>query len=609
MLRVVGFFLLIVFVGLAAFAGSVYLYLSPEEPAARISAPSSLRTTSDGEIIGFQGKYNAHTWLGLPYAQPPIGDLRWKAPRPLMPSTVRREALNYGSSCVQLPVLPNSDDGKGYLGSEDCLVLNIWAPTFGPTKVPKADDRLPVMFWIHGGGNSMGSGGSERTEFYDGSFLATEHNVIVVTVNYRMGPLGWFAHDALMETAVTPEDASANFGTLDLIAALKWVQQNIGYFGGDASNVTIFGESAGGSNVLSLMASPLATGLFQRAIAQSSALNIHSMDEAQQIGIDSKGHAVLSSREVVAGWLVKAGRAANREVAIAMQDEMSPEELALWLRELSSGELYENFDASFAGMIAMPMIFSDGYVLLDSDVSNIFEDPANYSNVPLMIGSTRDETKLFMAASSDYVERSGRLITGIRDLEAYNRDTGYGTDIWRAEGTDRIAELISADHPDKVFAYRFDADDWRNFGFIDLKNLLGAAHVLEIPFIFGYFPPPSKILFPDSTFDEIQLLSGAMMSYWTEFAHNGDPGRGRNEEEPLWRPWRDSNGSGHYLLLDTDIDAGIRMTQGVLTRDEVKQKFLADTSFKSDEARCLGYRSAFFNVDFNQDEYESIGCQ
>jgi len=609
MLRFLGIMLLVTVVTVVTIGISIYAYLSPEEPLPRLVSPSSVRTIDTGELVGFQGKNHAHTWLGIPYAQSPVLDLRWKAPRPAMAWTGRREMLAYGPACVQLPTIPGTDDGRGIVGDENCLVLNIWAPMIGPTKIPTGDARLPVMFWIHGGGNSVGSGGRDQVEVYDGSLLATEHNVIVITVNYRMGPLGWFAHDALKQTAETPEDASGNYGTLDLIAALGWVQKNIANFGGDPHNITIFGESAGGSNVLSLMASPLAKGMFQQAIVQSGRLEIASMEEAQQIGHDNYGNDRLSSREITARWLVNAGRATDRDAAIALQDEMSHEELAVWLRSLSPADMYGIFDAGFAGMIMMPMIFGDGFVIPDKSTIEVFSDSNGYTNVPVMIGSTRDEMKLFMGFSPDYVEYTGNFITGIKDLAAYNRDMKYASDMWRAESVDSLAEMMSAHRPDAVFTYRFDADDWRNLGFIDLKDLLGAAHAFEIPFIFGYFPASSKIVFPDSTFDEVERLSDAMMSYWAEFAHHGTPGRGRVIEEPEWLPWRQGQESGHYMILDTDLDGGIRMTREVISLDEIKTAFFVDSSHKNQDEKCLSYRSAFFGYNYDQDEYTSLGCR
>ena len=261
MLRFIGILLLVLIVAVASIMGGVYLYLSPDEEIPRIASPSSVRMLPTGELVGFQGRNDAHTWLGIPYAQAPVQELRWKAPKPVLPWNNRKPALDYGTPCPQLQVLSGSPGEGGVIGSEDCLTLNVWAPTFGPTTIPRQGERLPVMVWLHGGGNTMGSGGSAQCAPYDGSLMATEHNVIVVTVNHRLGPMGWLSHEALANTSVNPEDASGNFGTLDLIEALRWVQTNIAAFGGDADNVTIFGESAGGHNVMSLMVSPLAEGV------------------------------------------------------------------------------------------------------------------------------------------------------------------------------------------------------------------------------------------------------------------------------------------------------------------------------------------------------------
>jgi len=610
MLRILLILVLTIVLGFLGMLAGIYVYLKPEEPLARIAAPSSVRMTDYGELVGYQDRYDAHAWLGIPYAQPPVRDLRWKAPRPPLPWAGRRDALDFGESCVQLPVLPDSDQGRGYVGDEDCLYLNIWAPTIGPTKIPTGDDRLPVMFWIHGGGNTMGSGGSERIDLYNGSLLASEHDVIVVSVNYRMGPLGWFAHDSLIETATTPEDASGNFGTLDLIAALTWVQANIDRFGGDPGRVTIFGESAGGRNVLSLLASPLARGLFQRAIVQSGALEIFSIDEAQQVGTDPRGETVLSSREVVARWLVNEGRAFDKQAGIELQNQIPHAELALWLRSLSAQDLYRVYENTFAGMIWMPMIFADGYVLLDDDVERIFSDPTGYAtDVPVILGSNRDETKLFMAFLPEYVDIDGDWPTGIKDLAVYNRDASYGSRLWRIANVDRLADTMSLNTPDQVFAYRFDADDWRNLGFVDLKDLLGAAHALDLAFVFGNFPPPSRLIFPGSTFEAVELLSGSMMSYWAEFAYSGNPGQGRHAEDPAWQPWRQGNTNGNLLILDTELDGGIRMEQEALTLGDIKAEFFADPAFESAAERCEAYRQQFWGSNFDPAAYASMGCR
>ncbi len=603
MFRVIGVLLLLIVLGIAGAVFGVYQYLTPEEEPPRLTSPSSVRMLNTGQIIGFQGAYQAHAWLGIRYADA----ARWRAPRPVLPWEGRKEALDYGSQCPQLAAAQGSDAGRGYIGNETCLYLNVWAPPFHPDTIPKANKRLPVMVWLHGGGNTVGSGGTEHSRVYDGSLLASEKDVIVVTVNYRLGPLGWLSHPALDETAPTLEDASGNFATLDMIAALHWVRDNISAFGGDPGNVTIFGESAGGFNVMSLMASPLASGLFHKAISQSGGLQIYSPEESRNLMETPAGRPMWGSRKLVANWLVAAGRARDEAAGLDLQETLPADELLALLRSLPVTDLFSVFDSGFAGLIDMPLIIGDGYVLPALSAEQIFSDPGNYARVPLMTGTTRDEMRLFMGFSPDYVEFMGSLPTKIKDPMAFKRDAKYGTDVWRASGVDAIAANVSLHQP--VYSYRFDADDWRNLGIIDLKELLGASHAMELPFVFGYFPRPSRVLFPDSTFQSVELLSNAMMSYWTAFAHNGSPGTGLSGEQETWQPWRNAQGGGHYLILDTEIDRGIRMTQGVLRADEIKAAFRNDSSYQSTAERCLAYRSAFFGQYLDRVEYESMGCR
>ena len=240
-------------------------------PPAPHSDPITKRTIASGDVVGFVGAHGSHVWLGIPYAAPPTGALRWRAPRDRSPGRAAREALAFGARCPQYasPLEATREPGS-VLGSEDCLTLNVWAPPGA------ARERLPVMFWIHGGGNVQGG-----SDFYDGAALAVRQNVVVVSANYRLGPFGWLRHAALREGA-TYEDASGNFGTLDLIHALRWVRANAGAFGGNPESITIFGESAGGRNVVSLLSSPLARGLFHGAIVQSGGTRSSGLAEAEQ---------------------------------------------------------------------------------------------------------------------------------------------------------------------------------------------------------------------------------------------------------------------------------------------------------------------------------------
>ena len=606
MLKFAGILLLAMVLVVAATLGGIYMYLSPEAPPAKVPSLSSVRVVGSGEIVGFEGKAGSHVWLGIPFAQPPVNDLRWRAPRPVVPRDSRREMLGFGDRCLQFPILPEGEQPRT-LGSEDCLTLNVFAPMFEPAKVPEGVDRLPVMFWIHGGGNTVGSASDSP---YDGSLLATGQEVLVVTVNYRLGPMGWFGHRALRETSSSREDASGNYGTLDLIAGLSWVRDNIESFGGDPANVTIFGESAGGFNVLALMSSPLAQGLFHRAIVQSGGLWFTSVEDAEQVVTTDRGDARLSSREIIARLFVKEGRAKTRDEALGLQDAIPASALSGWLRGISGPDLYSVLlpdEGAFGGMIDAPANLTDGYVLPDMTAEDIFSNPDNYAGVPVMIGSNRDESKLFMAFLDEYVEKTMGLPTRIKDIDRYNRDAGYSTALWRTSGVDELADLMSRNDPGNVYAYRFDADDWRNYGSVHLKDLFGAAHAFEVPFVFGYFSNPLKIVFPDSTFSEVERLSDSMMSYWGEFAHSGKPGAGRYGKEPQWLPWS-HRGGGSFILLDTELDGGIRMERGMLTFEAVKGDMMAELSGLPLEQRCASYRNATRARGFDPVEYGSLGC-
>ncbi|HKJ93667.1 MAG TPA: carboxylesterase family protein, partial [Longimicrobiales bacterium] len=219
------------------------------------NAPPDLVRVDSGRLRGAVADSVA-SFKGIPYAAPPADSLRWRPPQPVKPWSGTRQATTYGFLCMQ-KINPN-DNGVGPgPAREDCLTLNVWTP------VARHGGPLPVMVWIHGGGYVNGSG---TAALYDGTQLARQ-GVVVVTINYRLGRFGFFAHPAL--TKESPDGPLGNYGLMDQIAALKWVRRNIHAFGGDSSEITIFGESAGGGSVLRLMISPMAKGLFRRAVVES----------------------------------------------------------------------------------------------------------------------------------------------------------------------------------------------------------------------------------------------------------------------------------------------------------------------------------------------------
>lgn len=264
---------------LVVIAANLFLTNPPTPLPPPVADPTTLRHTTSGDYVGFRDKYGARTWQGIPYAQPPIERNRWKSPKAPIAELKVKEALGLGKTdlgktdlakidlaktglgkmspgkmCPQFSSLLSGGTPGSIIGDEDCLYLSIWSP-------PNAVD-LPVMLWIHGGGNTIGHGGS-----YNGHALATKRGIVVVSINYRLGVFGWFNHPVLHTG--DPLDDSGNYGTLDIIRALAWVKNNIVEFGGDPDNVTVFGESAGAFNTLAMMASPVAKGLFHKAIVQS----------------------------------------------------------------------------------------------------------------------------------------------------------------------------------------------------------------------------------------------------------------------------------------------------------------------------------------------------
>ena len=266
---------------LAALSSILLLAACGRKPAdpPRAADPASRRIVSTGELLGFAPNEKTQAWLGIPFAAPPVGQLRWRPPRPPASWSGPRDARKAGSICPQfagiLSGVQRPEPGQ-IAGSEDCLYLNVYAPRASAEAA--RGRRLPVLFWIHGGGNTVGHGSD-----YDGSELAAAYDVVVVTTNYRLGPFGWFRHPALVADAQTDEERSGNWGTLDLVRALEWVRDEIPVFGGDPENVTIFGESAGGVDVMSLVFSPRAAGLFQRAISESGGMSSVTLAKAENL--------------------------------------------------------------------------------------------------------------------------------------------------------------------------------------------------------------------------------------------------------------------------------------------------------------------------------------
>ncbi len=545
---------------------------TPKAPDTPQADSKTLRHIETGDIVGSVSiPTGGFQWAAIPYAAAPVDNLRWRAPRPAHAWEGQRQALDTSVRCIQRARSADIYDDLGDLvGSEDCLVLNVWTPAFEANAIPGDNDRLPVMLFIHGGSNVWGYGGQ-----YDGQYLATRHNLIVVSINYRLGPFGWFSHPALRETALSRPDQSPNFANLDMIAALEWTKRNISGFGGNPDRVTIFGESAGAHDVASLVALPRAQGLFTGAIIQSGYFTSRSIDVAEN-GV-SEG----------TGWDFKGTKAIL--AALNPPAALNGPELAAFMRDTSAEDLYVASQEAGDTEPGGPLIIADNILLMAPSLEAALDNPG-FATVPIITGTNRDETKLFNVTNKMLVKNLFGVLPRPRNANHYALQAEYESAMWRARAVDTQARRFNAAGNSALYAYRFDWDEEGSFLGTDFSLLLGAGHAMELPFIFnGFenFPVGGGRIFPKSRAGERDALSQAMMSYWAAFATFGEPGRGMNGDLPEWRLWGEQQ--DRLMLLDTAAGGGVRMSDEEISVDSVLAKLEQDTRFKTLKDKCLAF--------------------
>jgi len=530
------------------------------------SDPELLVQTNSGPVVGTKDS-DLKIWRGIPFAQPPLGSLRWREPLPPIPWTAPLDATSTQPACFQGSWFQEDDD---YSGSEDCLYLNVFAPGAGSAP---PESGFPVMVWIHGGANIIGSAAT-----YNPSHLVRDQKLIVVTIQYRLASLGWFRHPALRTGSTSAADQSGNFGTLDTIAAMQWVKDNIQRFGGDPHNITIAGESAGGHNVAALMASPLANGLFHKAIIQSGIVSVSDIDAAEQPYPESQISASLSSHEILLALMQQAEPALAPESAKARISAMTDPEIADFLRTRTPSEILSAERKARPEGVGMTRVFPDGYVIPEGGITGAFENP-NRPQIPLLIGTNRDETKLFNAMDPtlvDWGQGSGlwafidRMPIKIKDPAYYNALSQYGSKFWKLRAVDQIARLLT-ELGQPVYAYRFDWDDLPAFGELDYQNLIGAGHAIELLFLFPQAMEQTIVanLVIGDNFDEAQLLSSQLRNYWAEFAYFGDPGQGLEHNQTKWPKWDSDAGQEQFMVLDAASDQGLVVSTDALTETDI----------------------------------------
>jgi para-nitrobenzyl esterase len=456
-------------------------------------------------------------YRGVPFAAPPVGDLRWKPPHPVEPWDGVRESVEFSAVGPQDNTLGQFTGDTLPETSEDMLYLNVWTPAAG------TDEKLPVMVWIHGGGLTLGWG---HQKGYDGVEFA-KRGVILVSINYRLGPFGFMSHPAL--SAESDQGVSGNYGFLDQVAALEWVERNISEFGGDPDNVTIFGESAGGTSVAALSASPQANGLVNRAIAQSPWIN-----EANETYLKKSTPFQKSAEAIGEDW-----------AAAVFGSEISP--TVEQLRALSTEDVMAHAEK------AIPVAVIDDW-FLNGTVGEVF-DAGEQNPISMMVGSNRDEGTMFLMMFP---------VRTVAEYEATMKDT-YG------DAAEKILELypVTSDKEVRDAMNKFITDTWftravremaagqshvgkesYQYEFTRVSRQMpawGAHHAAELGYVFNTLP--------EKGLEDIDhTLAEAMIEYWVQFAKTGNPNQSGLPEWPAFVP-----GEEKYLELGEEITSKAKL--------------------------------------------------
>ncbi|WP_326543269.1 carboxylesterase/lipase family protein [Pseudorhodoferax sp.] len=533
----------------------------------------TVRTTAAGKLQGVDdgARNGTWAWKGVRFAQPPVGALRWRAPAEPETWTGVRQADQFGPACLQIgrmfgPGANNRFDetiattmGQP-LGSEDCLTLNIWRPATGEAK-------LPVLLFIHGGSNISGY---TADPLYDGAALAKAANAVVVTANYRLGVLG-FLNLSQLKVGGTAGDDSGNFALLDNMAAMRWLRSNAAAFGGDADNITVSGESAGANNVLAVMTSPMARGLFHKIIALSGGISLASnLPAGASPALNPLATWQAQGEAVLLNLLVADGTAADLAAARAYVATRTPAQIADYLRAKPGNTV---LTTALAKGLNTGNPIPDGSVVPLDPIGAIAA--GQHLNVPALIGNTREEGKLFGGLLPLFGGKPGYIVddatrflmmarfnpdaattlttADIVDASylpvatpgtGYNARTGLITQVLFEANSQNLLSTLKTQQP-KLWQYRFDwaqeAAPW--------NEVYGAAHAFDLAFMFGNFGPSvvGNVIGGNANRTGRLALSNALMASLGAFLRNGDPNAAALGA--TWAPWPSR------LLLDATPNA------------------------------------------------------
>jgi para-nitrobenzyl esterase len=554
-------------------SGFAFLPSPPPAPAPAPAPPAAdgpmVRQTVAGKVEGVDDSARTGTWFwkGIPFAKPPVGALRWRAPAAPEPWSGIRQATKFGNACLQIgrifsPGANNTyDETIGTMlgkpsGSEDCLFVNIWRPATD-------EKNLPVLLFIHGGSNISGY---TADPLYDGAALAKAANAVVITASYRLGILG-FLNVPQLRPGGSDGDDSGNFALLDNMAALRFIRDNVASFGGDPGNVTLSGESAGATNLLSVMTSPMAKGLFHKAFEMSGGISLASNLPPGTLPSLSPASASLAQGEsILEKLLVADGTAADATAAKNYIAGRTPAQIAEYLRAQDGGKMLTTVVAAGLGAVGP---IPDGTVLPTDPIGAIAAD--QYAKVPMLSGNTRDEGKLFASLLGTIgFPKPGWIVNDAQrfsmmfnfDPDApptltvadiidpfylpvdkagtgYNAATALITKGLFEANRDNLLDTMKT-RQSNIWHYRLDwaqeAAPW--------NDVYGAAHAFDLPFVFGNFGPSvlSNVIRGKANEKGRLALSNAVMASVGAFMRTGDPNT--PELGATWATWPSQ------LLLD-----------------------------------------------------------
>lgn len=549
--------------------------------------PDLERQTRFGPVVGSDDSdaNGTYAWKGVPFAKPPVGALRWKAPADPESWRKARRTQQFGNACVQYGRIYGPGANNQYdatigstlnqaVGSEDCLYLNIWVPADrrGAKGRDEHDERgnrhghddrdgLPVIVFVHGGSNVSGY---TADPMYDGAALARSADAVVVSVNYRVGIFGFF-NLAQLKSGTDPQEDSGNFALLDIIKALKFVRQNIAEFGGNPGKVTLTGQSAGAINVYALLTTPATVEarprLFHRAAPLSGGISLASNLPAGRLPtLNTASVYALQGTQLLTQQLIADGLAADATAAAAWAASQTPQQVAAYMRSKTPAALLTTLLTKLAALgLAGSGPIPDGTMLPLDPIGAMAA--GNYLHVPILAGNTRDEGKLFPTFLTLLGGPSGRLVT---DKQLFDIQFGYDPNAapqiaieqWvpaaylpastpvtgftaKTELLNQIFLVAAAQNAlntlrtqqNEVWYYRFDWDEEP----APFNEIYGAAHAFDLPFLFGNFGPSlfSNVAFSQANQPGRLALSRAMMAAMGAFARRGDP----NAPEALGVTW------------------------------------------------------------------------